>query len=252
MRSITADNISSRQIFSREHDLKRHEKTHNFVSLPCEICDKKYTREDNFIRHMQLKHPGATTPLIHTNRVVPNANLTLESTIYDSPVTEQSQVSGLPIRIPGKQPHGRVPSISNSLRSHPYSRTSSYIGTRYMMSSVSIPPVSSTEQIMKQFTPHQQLAAANILNYKTHHPEAAVPASLITAELAEVHDGRGWCLIGNCGLARAQQKRDPLYDPSKDTSRKRLDHLYDHIRDKHFSRRPFSCSMDPAWYAPLS
>ena len=165
----------------------------------------------------------------------------------------------------------RLPTVGTCTSLHPLSPTHSYLGnvkpaeqdqvifpnssqngTSDMMSPMSPPPVSSRERIMKQFTPQQQIAAANILDYKAHDPEAAVPASLITAELAEVHDGRGWCLIGNCGLARAQQKRDPLYDPSKDTSRKRLDHLYDHIRDKHFSRRPFSCSMDPAWYAPLS
>jgi hypothetical protein len=50
--------MSSPQTFSREHDLKRHEKIHASVSLPCGHCDKQYTRDDNLKRHIQLKHPG--------------------------------------------------------------------------------------------------------------------------------------------------------------------------------------------------
>ena len=167
-------------------------------------------------------------------------------------MTDPSQaiVPSNPIKIPGNKPHGRVPSTSSSLRGHPYSRTSSFIANSDMMSPISPPSMSPVEH-MKQFTPQQQVAAANILNYKAHHPEASIPASFITTELAEVHDGRGWCLIANCGVERAKQKNNPLYHISKGTSRKRLDHLYDHIRDKHFNCRPFVCGMSPAWYVPL-
>ena len=164
-------------------------------------------------------------------------------------MTDPSQVID-PIRIPGNKPHWRVPSTSSFLRGHPYSRTSSFIANSDMMSPMSPPSMSPVEH-MKQFTPQQQVAAANILNYKAHYPEASIPASFITTELAEVHDGRGWCLIANCGVERAKQRNNPLYDISKDTSRKRLDHLYDHVRDKHFNCRPFVCMMAPAWYVPL-
>jgi hypothetical protein len=103
------------------------------------------------------------------------------------------------------------------------------------------------DYIIEQFTPHQQTAALNTLNWQQIHRTAVIPASLITAELDEVQGGRGWCLIGNCGVDRAKQKVKPQYDVVKDTTRKRLDSLYDHIRDKHFNCRPFRCSIPP-WY----
>jgi hypothetical protein len=96
------------------------------------------------------------------------------------------------------------------------------------------------------FTSLQIPAAQAILNHLRQHPNSAFPSSLITSDLAEIYEGRGWCLIGNCGIERANQKASPFYDPSApDDSRKRVDHLYDHIRDKHFNCRPFLCTM---WY----
>ncbi|PVF93751.1 hypothetical protein CPB86DRAFT_714745 [Serendipita vermifera] len=101
------------------------------------------------------------------------------------------------------------------------------------------------------FTPEQIPAAQNILQHLRQHPNTAFPAALIPPELAEVYEGRGYCLIGNCGQERAAQKANPLYNPAAtdDPLRKRVDHLYDHIRDKHFNCRPFQCNLCPQNFA---
>ena len=160
--------------------------------------------------------------------------------------------------VPIRQPHGRSTSGGsgssiNSNRGHPYPRHSNSFINNEMMSPLSpmsmslVNPGSLADHGPTTFLPHQQEAAQQIFNYKQIHPKAAIPASFITSELAEVKEGRGWCLIGNCGLDRAAQRDNPHYDITKDLSKKRLDHLYDHIRDKHFDNRPFRCSMAPSW-----
>jgi hypothetical protein len=133
---------------------------------------------------------------------------------------------------------------STSVRAHHPFASSSHGGAG---DSIYSPRTSFVDTFAKQFAPRQQQAALNILSYIQTHP---IPASLITAELAEVQDGRGWCLIGNCGVERAKQKLNLDYDIQEDLARKRLDHLYDHIRDKHFICRPFRCSFPP-WYVPM-
>ncbi|CCA71167.1 hypothetical protein PIIN_05103 [Serendipita indica DSM 11827] len=79
-----------------------------------------------------------------------------------------------------------------------------------------------------QFTQSQQPAARVIFKYMTDHPNAVIPTTYITSTLADIKDGRGRCLIGAC-VADAKSKR--------------ADHLYDHIRDKHFGSRPYVCSF---------
>lgn len=174
----------------------------------------------------------------------------LLSPIALSPQTPAWATGGTqPMGIPSNRPHGRTSSMSstNSLRSHPYSRGSSSLVTTSDILMSPMPTISgfapATGQGVPHILPHQQAAAQKICEYMQAHPKAAIPASLITTDLAEIRDGRGWCLIGNCGIERAAQKVNPLYDVTKDGSRKRLDHLYDHIRDKHFDNRPFRCSL---------
>jgi hypothetical protein len=98
------------------------------------------------------------------------------------------------------------------------------------------------------FSQEQIPAALAILQFMVERPTEPIPSPLITKQLAEISGGRGYCLIGNCGVERARQKNNPGYDASKDTM-KRADHLFDHIRDKHFNCRPFQCSQ---WYVLLS
>jgi hypothetical protein len=170
----------------------------------------------------------------------------ITSPMSDWPI-DQGQAHTAPIGIPSiNKPHYRGTSFSNnSARAHPYRSSNGGTGDAILSSATS-----SMDNFAKQFAPHQQQAARSILNYNQLHPETAIPASLITSELAEVQDGRGWCLLGNCGVDRAKQKLNPHYDIHKDTTRKRLDHLYDHIRDKHFNCRPFRCSINP-WYVAM-
>jgi hypothetical protein len=94
---------------------------------------------------------------------------------------------------------------------------------------------------MGGFTEAQVQAARNIQRFQLVHPGNAIPAALITSELAEIVEGKGWCLIGSCGLERENNKMNPTYNVATDKARKRLDHLYDHIRDKHFGCRPHQC-----------
>jgi hypothetical protein len=93
------------------------------------------------------------------------------------------------------------------------------------------------------FKEAQIQAARNIQRFQLMHPGNTIPAALITSELAEIKEGRGWCLIGSCGLERENDKTDPTYNADTDKTRKRLDHLYDHIRDKHFVSRPHQCMV---------
>jgi hypothetical protein len=100
------------------------------------------------------------------------------------------------------------------------------------------------------FSQEQIPAAQAILQFITDRPGESIPSHLINDQLVEISGGCGYCLIGNCGVDRAMQKNNPEYDASKDAAaRKRVDYLYDHIRDKHFNCRPFQCIQ---WYACLS
>jgi hypothetical protein len=194
-----------------------------------------FTFEDDLDEQLQLLSPG------------PEITSPAPEFTYGPSQAPMQPLGTQPIVIPTKKFHGRGASFSNSVRAqhHPY-RSPSYGGAETICS----PGTSFVDDIVKYFAPRQQQAALNIMNYKAAHPGTAIPASFITSDLAEVQDGRGWCLIGNCGVDRANQRLNPHYDPSKDTARKRLDHLYDHIRDKHFNCRPFRCSMNP-WYVSI-
>ncbi|GAP88242.1 putative zinc finger C2H2-like protein [Rosellinia necatrix] len=48
--------------------LRKHRKTHRRVSLPCDFCNKFFTRQDNRSSHMRRKHPrlGLFSPKRHT------------------------------------------------------------------------------------------------------------------------------------------------------------------------------------------
>ncbi|KIM30288.1 hypothetical protein M408DRAFT_328323 [Serendipita vermifera MAFF 305830] len=174
------------------------------------------------------------------NLLSPNA-LTPETPAWATAGTQ-------PMGIPSNRPHDRTSGMSSSsLRSHPYSRGSSSLIMDGDILMSPMPSISgfapTTGQRVPHILPHQQAAAQKIWEFMQAHPKAAISASLITTDLAEIRDGRGWCLMGNCGMERAAQKVNPLYEVIKDTSRKRLDILYDHIRDKHFDNRPFRCSV---------
>ncbi|KIM30287.1 hypothetical protein M408DRAFT_296410, partial [Serendipita vermifera MAFF 305830] len=169
------------------------------------------------------------------------------SPIALSPQTPAWATGGTqPMGLPSNRSPGCTSSMNgSSLRSHPYSRGSSSLITASDMSPMSTISgfAPATGQGVPHILPHQQAAAQKICEFMQARPKAAIPASLITTDLAEIRDGRGWCLIGNCGIDRAAKKINPLYDVTKDGSRKRLDHLYDHIRDKHFDNRPFRCPL---------
>ncbi|CCA76731.1 hypothetical protein PIIN_10719 [Serendipita indica DSM 11827] len=88
----------------------------------------------------------------------------------------------------------------------------------------------SYNYLYSQFTQAQRASASAIIRYMMNSPKTAIPCTYITAELAEIKGTRGRCLIGPCA---AEDKM------------KRVDHLYDHIRDKHFESRPYACNF---WY----
>jgi hypothetical protein len=182
-------------------------------------------------------------------------NLTL-SPDMNSPETERSHTITPAVDIPnGRRRHHRQPTISRSHSFAPYpgsslsqhmSHFTSGCASAAPSSAMPRSPTTTSGFVSTGFTPLQVPAAQAILNHLRQHPNSAFPSSLITPDLVEVYEGRGWCLIGNCGIERANQKASPLYDPSApDDSRKRVDHLYDHIRDKHFNCRPFLCTL---WY----
>ncbi|CAG7846861.1 SubName: Full=Uncharacterized protein {ECO:0000313/EMBL:CCA76731.1} [Serendipita indica DSM 11827] len=86
----------------------------------------------------------------------------------------------------------------------------------------------SYNYLYSQFTQAQRASASAIIRYMMNSPKTAIPCTYITAELAEIKGTRGRCLIGPCA---AEDKM------------KRVDHLYDHIRDKHFESRPYACNF---------
>jgi hypothetical protein len=98
------------------------------------------------------------------------------------------------------------------------------------------------------FSLEQIPAAQAILQFITDRPGEAISSHLINDQLVEISGG--YCLIGNCRTELEKQRCNPESVPSKDIiSSKRADHLYDHIRNKHFNYRPFRCIQ---WYARLS
>ncbi|KIM30249.1 hypothetical protein M408DRAFT_7766 [Serendipita vermifera MAFF 305830] len=60
--SMSSTNSLRSHPYSRGSSSLRHELTHQAQSLPCTLCDKVYTRNDNLKRHIQLKHSGASLP----------------------------------------------------------------------------------------------------------------------------------------------------------------------------------------------
>jgi hypothetical protein len=146
---------------------------------------------------------------------------------------------------------GRHASVSGTYPRSPYSRGepmtfSSKSDSSSLLMCGSLPGGSytSTPTMGAGFSQEQLPTAHAILQFIVEHPREPIPSHLINDRLVEIKSGRGYCLIGNCGAERAMQKFNPDYDPSKDTtSRKRADHLYDHIRDKHFNCRPFQCGQ---------
>lgn len=155
----------------------------------------------------------------------------------------ESQTVGIPLN----RSYGRTSNMSNSsFSSYPHNwEDSSFFTTSNTLTS----PLStissfnpSIGQSALQFRPEQQVAAQKIYDYMQVHPKSAIPASLFSPDLIEVRDGRGWCLIGQCGFERITKKLSSNYDITKDMNRRRLDHLYDHVRDKHFDNRPFRCN----------
>ncbi|PVF93754.1 hypothetical protein CPB86DRAFT_835821 [Serendipita vermifera] len=147
-------------------------------------------------------------------------------------------------------PHSFAPYTSSSLAQHGGSLAGGS-GSNVTSSSVFPRDLNSLEYLAAGFTPEQIPAANNILQYLRQHPNTAPPATLISPELAEVHEGRGYCLIGDCYHERAAQKANPLYDPAapNDPLRKRVDRLCPHIVDKHLNYRPFQCTLCPQNFA---
>lgn len=99
-------------------------------------------------------------------------------------------------------------------------------GTTRLVGSLGATP--SYGHLYSQFTQAQQASASAIIKYMMDHPNMAIPSTYITGELAEIKGTRGRCLIGSCAAAEDKMKR--------------VDHLYDHIRDKHFECRPYACN----------
>jgi serine/threonine protein kinase len=99
--------------------------------------------------------------------------------------------------------------------------------------------------IRREFGCNQLFAATVIFRYMKLYPHKAIPATLITSEMAEVQGMWGWCLIGDCGKERAKQKSNLIHGPiiQGDPLCRRVIDLYDHIREMHFNNRPFQCTL---------
>ena len=101
------------------------------------------------------------------------------------------------------------------------------------------------------FTPAQVPAARNIQRFIHDNPDTSIPSFLVTEEIAEIYGVYGWCLIGKCGLERTLYKltRSSSADKvvgeelEKDQTRRRIELLCGHIRDRHFERMPFQCRL---------
>ncbi|CCA76414.1 hypothetical protein PIIN_10407 [Serendipita indica DSM 11827] len=110
--------------------------------------------------------------------------------------------------------------------------------------------------VTNAFTPAQLPAARSIQRFIQDNPDTPLPLFLITKEIAEIYGEYGWCLIGKCGLERISYKIARLTSTyhvtdeelERDQSRKRIDVLCGHIRDRHFEQMPFKCSQCPASY----
>ncbi|KAG8816147.1 hypothetical protein FRC17_000416 [Serendipita sp. 399] len=81
---------------------------------------------------------------------------------------------------------------------------------------------------LEEFTSAQRPAAEAILAYQREHPDTAIPTTYFTSALVEIKDGKGRCLVGSCALEQL-------------TTLKRVDHLYEHVRDRHFGCKPHKC-----------
>jgi len=103
----------------------------------------------------------------------------------------------------------------------------------------------TTPSMVAGFSQEQLPAAQAILQFIADRSNEPIPSHLINDQLADITNGHGYCMIGNCAIKRAMQKCNPESDTAKETLKKRADHLYDHIRDKHFNCRPFQCVQCP-------
>ncbi|CAG7846857.1 SubName: Full=Uncharacterized protein {ECO:0000313/EMBL:CCA76413.1} [Serendipita indica DSM 11827] len=110
--------------------------------------------------------------------------------------------------------------------------------------------------VTNSFTPTQLPAARHIQRFIQANPDTSLPLFLITKEIAEIYGEHGWCLIGKCGLGRITYKIACLTSTNdvtdeelvKDSSRRRIDILCGHIRDRHFEQMLFRCRLCPASY----
>ncbi|CCA76726.1 hypothetical protein PIIN_10714 [Serendipita indica DSM 11827] len=99
-------------------------------------------------------------------------------------------------------------------------------GTTRLVGSLGATP--SYGHLYSQFTQAQQASASAIIKYMMDHPNMAIPSTVYHWELAG-DQGHSWTLPN--WLVRRRRRQDEA-----------VDHLYDHIRDKHFECRPYACN----------
>jgi hypothetical protein len=102
-----------------------------------------------------------------------------------------------------------------------------------------------------EFAPHQLEAGRTVFKLIAKQPKPGMvdfPFNLVPSELMEAQGAYGWCLIGKCGIRRAEQISGRPYIRNEDfVPRRPLNRIRVHILETHFNTK--QCKI---WYAIMN
>jgi hypothetical protein len=105
-----------------------------------------------------------------------------------------------------------------------------------------LPPLPNTKprsDRLSEFTGNQIPAAWAIFAFMEANPDTALPASLISRELAVVWENMAWCIIGTCKIRNLVRMGESDVGAAQSMD---LPELECHIRQRHFIDKIFRCS----------
>jgi hypothetical protein len=102
-----------------------------------------------------------------------------------------------------------------------------------------------------EFAPHQLEAGRTVFKLIAKQPKPGMvdfPFNLVPSELMEAQGAYGWCLIGKCGIRRAEQISGRPYIRNEDfVPRRPLNRIRVHILETHFNTK--QCKI---WYVIIN